>query len=222
MSTRPTSAAIAYQSIKRSILSGEFATGSHLKEGALAKGIGVSRTPVREALRRLAADGVVRMIPNRGAYVVSLNDQDLEELFEMRAVLESFCARLAARKITDKAIGQLRAMLDEMHKEANTKRKGWMTRVAALDSDFHRQVLASTGNDALLGIVGAAQDIPMALRTFDRYEHAQLSRSLAQHGELVDALEEGNQGWASAVMEGHIMSALPILYQDSRGEDETR
>lgn len=209
---RPNSVEVAYQHIRAAVLSNDYPPGSRIKEETLAESIGVSRTPIREALRRLHSEGVVRMIPNRGAYVMSFSDEDIEELFGLRAHLDAYCAGVAALKITEAQIEHLISILEEMEEVAATMAPGWMDRLAFLDRDLHQGVLDSTDNEALISVVGAIRDIPVVLKTFDLYSDDQIRRSLRQHREIVDALRAGNQGWAASISRAHVLAAREILY----------
>ena len=91
----------AYRAIREGILAGTFAQGSHITARQLAEATGLSRTPVREAMRRLDAEGMISLIPNRGAFVASWSDSEIEQLYELRVLLERFAAQNAAERIND-------------------------------------------------------------------------------------------------------------------------
>ncbi|CAN5852566.1 GntR family transcriptional regulator [soil metagenome] len=218
MPKRPNSAETAYQHIRGAVLAGSYPPGSRIKEEILAESIGVSRTPIREALRRLHSEGVVRMIPNRGAHVMSFSDEELEELFALRADLDGYAAGLAASKITEEHVDQLSSMVDEMHVVAAKRGTGWLERLADLDRDLHQGVFESTENGALVKIASSFREIPGVLKTFDLYTEEQLDRSHRHHREIVDALRAGNPGWAEAISRAHVMAAREILYRPEDGE----
>lgn len=214
---RPNSAEVAYQHIRGAVLAGDYPPGSRIKEETLAESIGVSRTPIREALRRLHSEGVVRMIPNRGAYVMSFSDEELEELFALRADIDGYAAELAASKITEEQVDELSGLVDEMFVVAAGRGSGWLERLADLDRDLHQGVFESTENEALIQVASSFREIPGVLKTFDLYTDDQLDRSLRHHREIVDSLRAGNPGWAEAISRAHVMAAREILY---RSEDQ--
>ncbi len=214
---RPNSAEVAYQHIRGAVLAGDYPPGSRIKEETLAESIGVSRTPIREALRRLHSEGVVRMIPNRGAYVMSFSDEELEELFALRADIDGYAAELAASKITEEQVDELSGLVDEMFVVAASRGSGWLERLADLDRDLHQGVFESTENEALIQVASSFREIPGVLKTFDLYTDDQLDRSLRHHREIVDSLRAGNPGWAEAISRAHVMAAREILY---RSEDQ--
>lgn len=201
----------AYETIRTSILSGAHAEGDHLGEADLAGVIGVSRTPVREALRRLDAEGLVEFSANRGAKVAELSDDDLEEIFGLRALLESYGARLAAPRIDRLDIERMRDLCERM--EATTD----LDEIAEHNNVFHRTILGAAGNRRLVGLLTAVVQVPLVHRTFHRYTPQALARSLAHHRELVAALEARDGPWAESVMRSHVFSARAALTESGGG-----
>ena len=104
----------AYEAIRGRILSGEFPAGTHLKEERLAEVCGVSRTPIRDALRTLAAEDYVRVVPNRGTFVSEFSDSDIEDIFVLRSMLEGYAARMAAQRATPEQIFELREQCEKI------------------------------------------------------------------------------------------------------------
>ncbi len=199
----------AYRAIRDQVLSGQRPGGQWLREGELADTLGVSRTPVREALRRLAAEGLVRHEPNRGVQVQSWTVDDLDEIYTLRSLLEPFGSRLAAaggRADVDR--------LDELATEMDRAAAGDgpdLDAITRLNNEFHHLVLVASGNRRLVGLVGAVVQVPLVLRTFSYYSAAALQRSLAHHHELVDALRAGDPDWAESVMRSHVRAAWETL-----------
>ena len=179
----------AYEAIRAGIVGGELPVGGRLREEELAGTIGVSRTPVREALRRLDAEGLVEFSPHRGAQVASWSDQDLDEIFGLRAVLESYGASLAATRVAPEALAE----------------------VAGLNNRFHGGVLAASGNQRLVGLLSGVVVVSLVRRTFHRYSPEALARSHAHHRELLAALAAGDPEWAASVMRSHVLAARAVL-----------
>lgn len=202
----------AYRSIREQILSGEHPEGEWLREGDLATIIGVSRTPVREALRRLAAEGLVRHERNRGVQVQSWSVHDLDEIFSLRSLLEPWGCALAATAGTAD-LDALRGLADEMDAAASRRRPDVDT-ITELNNRFHRTILEASGNSRLGSLVSSVVQVPLVWRTFSHYSPAALRRSLAHHHELVDALETGDPAWAESVMRSHVRAAWSSIRSD--------
>ncbi|WP_395103739.1 GntR family transcriptional regulator [Actinomadura sp. SCN-SB] len=206
----------AYEVVRQMILSGEAAAGARLGEAELAETLGLSRTPVREALQRLGADGLVEVLPHRGARVVRWTRDDLDEIFELRALLEPYAAARAARLGTD------RAALDELNELcAGMERAvadGDLAKVAELNSRFHVAIIDASGNRRLPTILTSVMHAPLILGTFRRYDAEAMERSMHHHREVVSALAAGDPEWAESVMRSHVRAAAAHLHADLHGD----
>lgn len=200
-------AARAYEIIKTGITTGRLAASSRLKEAELADLTGVSRTPVREALRLLEADGLVETNPNSGAHVAIWSDEDLSEITDLRAVLESFGAGLAATKITPAEISQLEKLEDDMENVVAAARANFLAELSVLNKDFHLAIVGATGNRRLIANIQSVIEGPLILRKFSVFSGEQIQRSLTHHREIIAALKFGDRDWAGAVMRNHVLSA---------------
>lgn len=128
----------AYEQILGQILAGRIAAGEHLVEQALAEQLGISRISVREALRQLAYEGLIEIIPNRGAYVRRFTAEDIEEVFRLRAALETMAAELVAGHAGPQDVANLQGMVDEL---AALEATGDRLRGSAMDTEFHRRLM---------------------------------------------------------------------------------
>jgi DNA-binding GntR family transcriptional regulator len=207
----------AYRLIRAQILSGERAGGDWLREGDLADMIGVSRTPVREALRRLTAEGLVRYNRNRGVQVAVWTADDLDEIFSLRSVLEPWACRLAAVSPSVDL-----AELDRLAHDMDSAARGSVADVdviTELNNRFHRLVLEGSNNRRLGSVVSSVVQVPLVWQTFSHYSDTDLRRSLAHHHELVAALTAGDPDWAESVMRSHVRAAWNSLrVQDAPAE----
>lgn len=206
----------AYRLIRAQILSGARAGGDWLREGDLADSIGVSRTPVREALRRLTAEGLVRYERNRGVQVAVWTAADLDEIFSLRSVLEPWACRLAANS----ASVDLHE-LDRLAHDMDAAARGSVAdvdRITELNNRFHRLILEGSNNRRLGSVVSSVVQVPLVWQTFSHYSEADLRRSLAHHHELVAALAAGDPDWAESVMRSHVRAAWNSL----RAEDGSK
>ncbi len=204
----------AYRLIRAQILSGDRQGGDWLREGDLAESLGVSRTPVREALRRLTAEGLVRYERNRGVQVAVWTTEDLDEIFSLRSVLEPWACRLAA---TSASVDL--DELDRLAHDMDAAARGSVAdvdRITELNNRFHRLILEGSNNRRLGSVVSSVVQVPLVWQTFSHYSDIDLSRSLAHHHELVAALTAGDPDWAESVMRSHVRAAWNSL----RTEDE--
>lgn len=205
---------IAYDSIRLQILSGERPGGEWLREDDLAAALGVSRTPVREALRRLAAEGLVTHERNRGVQVQSWTMEDLEEVFGLRSLLEPWgCALAATRGQAD--LEALQDLADRMD-EAADKPHPDFEHITELNNLFHGTILAASGSRRVQSLVSSVVDVPLVWSTFSRYTPHELRRSLAHHHELVDALRAGDPAWAESIMRAHVQSAWTSMSRQAK------
>jgi DNA-binding GntR family transcriptional regulator len=206
---------IAYELIREGILSGEYARGERLREEELAVRAGVSRTPVREALRRLDAEGLVGFTPNRGARVTAWSQQELEDLYDVRALLEGHGARLAASRITTEEIDSLSSLADQMESIGGKGRTA-ADELTRLNGEFHRSIVRATRNSQLESLVRSMMEVPLIYRTFQRYSPERLQSSSFQHRELIMAMQAANGDWAEAVMRAHILAARAWVLEPRR------
>lgn len=195
----------AYRLIRAQILSGDRQGGDWLREGDLAESLGVSRTPVREALRRLTAEGLVRYERNRGVQVQAWTTEDLDEIFSLRSVLEPWASRLAALAGTAD-LDELAALAHEMDAAA-AGASADVDRITELNNRFHRLILDGAGNRRLSSVVSSVVQVPLVWQTFSHYSEESLRRSLAHHHELVSALAARDGDWAESVMRSHVRAA---------------
>ena len=200
----------AYVEIRRRIVNGQYAQGSPLTEAALSKALGVSRTPVRAALGRLNADGLVEQMPNRRVVVAQWSSGDVEEIFGLRAVLESYGAQLATTSVTPKQLEALEALCDEMDETLAAQAPGWLSACTALNNRFHSGVLEATGNTRLIALVASIVEIPLTHRTIGAYTVPQLERSWAEHRAITEAFHQGDGEWAASIMRAHILTGRSI------------
>ena len=172
----------------------------------------MSRTPVREALRRLAAEGLVRHEPNRGVQVEDWGVEDLDEIFSLRSQLEPWGCGLAAT--TGRADLDVLAELAERMDEEARRDPPDLDAITELNNRFHRTVLEASGNGRLVAMVSAVVEVPLVWRTFSHYSGEAMQRSLAHHHEIVHALRAGDAAWAESVMRSHVRAAWASLREE--------
>jgi DNA-binding GntR family transcriptional regulator len=191
----------ARRSIRAGLITGEIATGEIYSAPALAKQLGVSATPVREALLDLASEGLVESVRNRGFRVLELDDHDLDEIFELRTLLEVPCAGRVAGRLTQPEIARLELGVQRLERAAES---GDLAAYLTADHDFHTGLLEPLGNKRLL-------DLVLRLRNQQRlYGLPRLVRSAAfmetalEHRAVFDAVVAGNAERAELLMRQHL------------------
>ncbi|CAN5806149.1 GntR family transcriptional regulator [soil metagenome] len=209
----------AHEEICQQIVSGRYAAGAWLREENLSAALGMSRTPIREALRRLSAEGIVDLATNRGAQVTAWSDTELDEMFDLRALLEGYAARRAAVRFDDAGVARLNELVAAMDEAIDAlDEHGSFERIALLNNSFHGCLLVRSGNSQLLGLAATTVQVALMRRTVQDSSRERLRRSNAQHRELVDACRARDGEWAEAVMRSHILSARHIF--DLRPSDD--
>jgi DNA-binding GntR family transcriptional regulator len=198
----------AYRLISEQIATGRLTPGARLKESALAESLGVSRTPIREALRRLAAEGLVEVHPNRGAQLVSYTADEIDAMFAVRVVLEPQATVLAVPRLSDDELDELEDLAGRM--AALVVGTPDVSLLGELNRDFHDRFLLASGNRALASAVSAVVRPAVVYRTFHRYSAEQLKRSMAHHVELVAAARARDPEWAGSVMRTHLLAGRHV------------
>jgi DNA-binding GntR family transcriptional regulator len=204
--------------VRELILHGEFAAGARLGEAELAERLGVSRTPVREALTRLAAEGLVEIVPNRGARVSSWTVAELEEVFDLRAALEPRLTALAVPHASAEDVDELEVLAEEMLAVGSPGPGQDLDAIVPLNRAFHGRLVALAAHPAMAGALAAAIHAPIVLRNFHAYDDASLRRSLGHHLEIVAAVRTGDPAWAQAVMTAHIHNARAVMVRTAAQE----
>lgn len=197
----------AYAYVRERVVSGDFAAGTRLTEWQIAGALGTSRTPVREAMRRLVGDGILRFQPNHGTFVGTFTAKEIGELFDLRALLESEVAGAAARGISPEQVGQLQRLQDQIEENGVDLARENIDRIGALNREFHRIVARASDSPRMVNMLTNAIEAPVVQQTFRRYTAAQLQRSFHHHRELIDAFLARDTAWARDTMSCHVRAA---------------
>ncbi len=191
----------AYRRIKEQIVSLELTPGSVLDERSLRAELGLGRTPIREALQRLALEKLVVIVPRRGMYVSDIGITTLRQLFEVRLVLESLAARLAAERGTDEHWEQMEEVLDESHRAYETADNALLI---ALDEACHLIIYEAADNEFLGDTLATMYALSLRLWYFFLNRIGDMRGAVMEHKRIMTALKRGEADEASRLMEKHI------------------
>jgi len=208
----------AYVTVRQGILEGRYAAGTRLTEQEVAAISGVSRTPVREALRRLQTEGMLEFVPNHGAVVASWSEAEVDDIFELRAMLESYAVGRATRFASAEDLRVLRELAERQIKEAQGPEEQRLASIAALNSRFHDRIQQAANSERLHRMLVALVEVPLVAQTFLKYSPEQLLRSSQHHLEIVLAMEARDPDGAASIMRAHVLAARTAFYR-ARGEE---
>ena len=203
----------AYRRLLEEIRSGALAPGARLRETEVAERLGISRTPVREAIRQLEADGLVVHLPRQGATIRGLDHAEIVELYEMRAVLEGTAARLAARAASDVELAELAALNAELAQAPAGPQASEANR------RFHRMMIDAARNRFLVKSMSALQRTLMILGPTTLLEPARATAAVAEHAAVLEALIARDGARAEAAMRAHVEAALSARIRGMRGRE---
>lgn len=208
---------LATELIRRAIADGQLQPGQRLKEEELARELGISRTPVREALLVLQSEGLVDSSPNRGAVVREYEPDDLDDLYQLRAVVEGFAARRAATRIAPAGIAELRRSCDRYAKK---RAEGDVNGIVRENLRFHSIVLEAAGSERLAEVVRKVVELPLVYRSYTWYTPDQTLASEHAHRQLVAAFEARDADRAELIMKEHVFEARDVLIAQLRKQQE--
>lgn len=196
-----------FQQLQDAIVRGELAPGSKITEPGLSRTYGISRGPLREAMRRLESHRLIERVPHVGARVVKLSMKELLELFDVREALESMAARLAAEHMTAPEIAGLREVLAVHERQADLRRgEAYYQREG--DLDFHFRIVQGSHNKMLMGML--CDDLYYLVRLYRTQFSAsgtRPQRAFVEHHRIVDAIEAGDAELAELLMRRHVSAS---------------
>ena len=192
---------VVFNTLREAILKGELKPGERLMEIQLAKRLGVSRTPIREAIRKLELEGLVVMVPRKGAEVADITEKDLRDVLEVRKALEELVVQIACDRMTEEDFKELK----KAHARFKTViKKGDLKEVAEADVKFHDIIYMSTNNQRLIQILNNLREQMYRYR-IEYLKDTQMHAALVQeHESIVECLESGDKENASRIMRSHI------------------
>lgn len=192
---------IVYEELKRQIMVGEIAPGTRMMEVELAEEMGVSRTPVREAIRKLEKEGLVTIEPRRGAYASDISAKDMVDILEVRQDLEGMAAGIAAQKITDEGRIELENIARK-YKESVDRED--IEEIIKNDEAFHKYIVGLSGNKTLIKMVSQVQELALRFRYIYYEDFSRFKNQPSEHQAIVDAIAGGDVAGARKYAEEHL------------------
>jgi len=210
-------AQIAAGLIREAIYDGRIAQGTRLREEKLAAEFGLSRTPIREALLILQTEGFLVAVPNRGAAVKTYSTEEIVDLYDTRAALESFAASLAVKNITSEVID---ALDESCERFAESVKSNDVLALTHENSTFHRTILEVTHNASLQDVVGSVARLPLIYRAYYWYTDQGRLIALHYHEQITRALEAKDTMRVEGLMREHIYEARDTLVAQMRKAEQ--
>lgn len=213
--TSPKSATLITRRLRDAILNGEYRPGQRLVEAELARSLETSRTPVREALFALQAEGLVELAPNRGATVRPYEVEDLDEVYRLRALLEGYAAERAATRLSVEQLQELELSMQRIEAyDVGTQ----LEESIAENLLFHTIILSAADSPRLSSLLTTVTQVPAVYRSYLWYTPELRSVSQRFHWWLIGALRDGDSGRARRIATEHVLHARDVLVEHFHGD----
>jgi DNA-binding GntR family transcriptional regulator len=205
---RITLKSLALNQIKGAILSGKLRPGDRIVEARLAREMGISKFPIREAIRYLEREGLVVAFPFKGTYVSNFDEGDIEELYTLRSALEELAIRILMSKLDEEKIGKLDSILADMQKAANEQK---VDKVISEDMRFHRTICELSGHRKLLKMWLTLQDQIKSFIAREEYFYGQSDQLVETHYPVIGAIKSGDSELVEKCIREHLKNAVGIV-----------
>jgi len=206
---------LVLDAIRDAIIKGSLQPRERLMEIQMAEELGVSRTPIREALRKLELEGFIVMVPRKGAYVADLSFKDIADVFEIRAALEGLAAGLAAERITEEELEEMERLLVEKREAISN---GDILRLVEVDTSFHELMYKASRNERLGVIISNLREQIQRLRKTSLSYPGRMKESLNEHKKIAEAIQSRDVQLARQLAQEHIENAENILIESLKTE----
>lgn len=201
---------LVLEAIREAIINGTLKPRERLMEIQLAEDLGVSRTPIREALRKLELEGFIVMVPRKGAYVSDVSFKDIADVFEIRTALETLAAGLAAERITDEELQIMERLLAAKAEAINNQN---LESIIEIDTAFHEAIYTASRNDRLKTIVNNLREQIQRYRSTTLAYPGRMKSSLEEHKYIVEALQSRDVQLAKQLAQEHIENAETSMFE---------
>ena len=208
---------VVCETLRDAVRRGVLKPGERLMEIQLAEELGVSRTPVREAIRKLEMEGYVIMMPRRGTYIADLSIRDINEVFEIRTSLESLASALAADRITEDELEKLQRLLVQIGTHIKS---GDMESIVRTDTEFHDLLYQASRNTRLVGIISNLREQLTRFRTTSMSFPGRLKATLEEHRKIVEAIAQGDEKAARKAAEHHMEKSEQTLLASMKSKEK--
>ena len=197
-----------FDKIRSDILNGKYKRGEELVESSIGKELGISRTPVREAIRQLELEGLVQLVPNKGAFVTGISEKDVRDIYLIRARLEGLAARMAAKNITPELLDAMEetVVLSEYH-----AKKEHYEQVCEMDSKFHKLLYKASGGRILEHTLTDFHQYVQRVRMASIMKKRRMEKSNDEHDAILTAIREHDEEKAELVATRHISNTVENL-----------
>jgi len=206
----------AYDQLKLRLVAGYYQPGTQLKEEPLAEEFGTSRTPIRAALRKLVEDGLATADTGRGIQVAAWTQWDIEEVFQLRLLLEPYAAQLAAERCTPQILERLESSNAKMQEAISCDTPDMASMVQDANRSFHHTLLEASGSQRLINMLGTMIDMPVITRSFQLYSRSDMEQSLHHHRDLTMAVAAKDGDLAKQVMQLHLQMSRHRFMRNRR------
>jgi len=200
-------------------MSGAFLPGQRLREEHIAKGMGVSRTPVRSAIQQLVTDGLISFEERRGAVVIGWTDRDVDDAFDIRCLLEPYASGAAATYASVNEIDELEKTNEEMWATIQSNRHDRIEQVQRLNNQFHNALIDAAHSAQIRAVLNGLVDMPILIGSFYLYSIEDMQRSVEHHRQIIAALRSRNKQLAEVAMHYHL-TATRANYQTLRKQHQ--
>ena len=199
--------------LRRAIILGELPDGLHLEEPSLAEKFGVSRIPIREALARLSQEGLIRLEPRRGAFVVGMGEDDVHEVYELRLLIETHAIRRAAETRNPAGIAALQVHADQM---ADAVRNNQLDGFAEPDVNFHRVIITMANNRRLLAAWEPIGGLIASILSITDTTYRDMPRAVVSHQAMIDMIRSGDADAAALEIRAHLENGEAVMREAMR------
>lgn len=200
-----------FKQLRGDIIKGKYKENDELREVTIGKELGVSRTPVREALRQLELEGLVKIIPNKGAYVTGISQKDVKDIYMIRSMLEGLCARWATENITEEQLQELEEiiLLSEFHMKRESSNSA--DQVTEMDGRFHAILYEACNSKILSHVLADFHKYVMSARRASVVSEERARKSVREHKQILRAIRDRDADLAEQLANEHILHVIENL-----------
>lgn len=206
-----------FEKIREDILSGRYKEKDELREVAIGEELGVSRTPVREAFRQLELEGLIKIIPNKGAYVTGISSEDVSDIYQIRSLLEGLCAKWATRKISKEKMDEMEETI--LLSEFYLKKENY-EQLTECDNRFHELLYEACESKILIHLLKDFHQYVQRERNKTLQSAVRSKEAVAEHKQIMEAIRDGNEELAEKLADQHVNKAYKNMVKCGLTDDK--